>query len=31
MNEEFKRKYPNYTVTPDGIVYKNGHEIKKTP
>lgn len=28
MNEEFKRKYPNYMVTPDGAVYKNGYEMK---
>lgn len=28
MDYNFKCKYPNYTVTPDGKVYKDGCELK---
>lgn len=28
MDNSFKYKYPNYTVTSDGVVYKDGYEMK---
>lgn len=28
MNSDFMHKYPNYMVTSDGVVYKDGNEMK---